>query len=84
MTYSEKRDIAQSAVAKMLSSISEQKQNDNPHYMGGYLEEMITGWAANDESILKHVIKNTESLNAKCMIVEELSEDPVVPGYYGS
>ena len=65
MTYSEKRDIAQSAVAKMLSSISEQKQNDNPHYMGGYLEEMITGWAANDEIILKHIIKNTEFLNAK-------------------
>jgi NAD/NADP transhydrogenase alpha subunit len=76
MTYSEKRDIAQSAVAKMLSSISE--KNPSPHYMGGYLEEMITGWAANDESILKHVIKNTE------LIVEELSEDPVVPGYYGS
>tara|TARA_B110000879_G_scaffold50274_1_gene70969 strand:+ start:1584 stop:1796 length:213 start_codon:yes stop_codon:yes gene_type:complete len=63
LTYSEKRDIAKSAVAKMLSSISE--KNDNPHYMGGYLEEMITGWAANDEIILKHIIKNTEFLNAK-------------------
>ena len=47
MTYSEKRDIAKSAVAKMLSSLSE--KGDSPHYMLGYLEEMITGWAANDE-----------------------------------
>jgi hypothetical protein len=63
MTYSEKRDIAKSAVAKMLSSLSE--KGDSPHYMLGYLEEMITGWAANDEIILKHIIKNTEFLNAK-------------------
>ena len=63
MTYSEKRDIAKSAVAKMLSSLSE--KGDSPHYMLGYLEEMITGCAANDEIILKHIIKNTEFLNAK-------------------
>jgi hypothetical protein len=63
LTYSEKRDIAKSAVAKMLSSLSE--KGDSPHYMLGYLEEMLTGWAANDEILLENVIKTTDFLNAK-------------------
>ncbi|MDA8866161.1 hypothetical protein N9H77_01515 [Porticoccaceae bacterium] len=63
MTYSEKYDAAQSAVVDMLSSLS--ARNGSADYTLGYLESMLTSWAADNETVFEEVVKTTDWLNAK-------------------
>ena len=62
MTYSEKYDSAQSAVVEMLSSLS--TRNGSAEYTLGYLESMLTSWAADNEIVLEEIVKTTDFLNA--------------------
>jgi hypothetical protein len=62
MTYSEKYDAAQSAVVEMLSSLS--TRNGSAEYTLGYLESMLTSWAADNEIVLEEIVKTTDFLNA--------------------
>jgi len=61
--WSEKRDAAQAAVSDMPSSLS--AQNDSPTYTLGYLESMLTSWAADNEIVFEEIVKTTDWLNAK-------------------
>ena len=63
MTYSEKYDAAQSAVVDMLSSLS--ARNGSAEYTLGYLESMLTSWAADNEIVFEEIVKTTDWLNTK-------------------
>ena len=63
MTYSEKYDAAQSAVVEMLSSLS--TRNGSAEYTLGYLESMLTSWAADNEIVFEEIVKTTDWLNTK-------------------
>ena len=63
MTYYEKYDAAQSAVVEMLSSLS--ARNGSAEYTLGYLESMLTSWAADNEIVLEEVTKTTDWLRSQ-------------------
>lgn len=59
-SWSERHDNAKSVVTDLLKGLSE--MNDSPHYSLGYLEAMLTKWAASDDTVFEEIVRTNDWL----------------------